>query len=92
MITDATKDYSASQDLVAHRKVSQPLGVSPYWVCIDVTYLQRGVRVQRNLDTHSAMLLEEVTTKDGDQTIEPTFVVAGTLVHSNLPPILSKDQ
>lgn len=46
-----------------------------------------------DMDTNSAMLLETVLNAyDEEEIVEPTFVVAGTMVQYKLPPIRSRSQ
>lgn len=49
--------------------------------------------VDKKTDATSAILLETcVNDAKQEETIEPTFVLAGILVQCNLPPIRSRNQ
>ncbi|EIM79203.1 uncharacterized protein STEHIDRAFT_163870 [Stereum hirsutum FP-91666 SS1] len=57
------------------------------------SYGKRNIHVEKKKDGHSAILVEtNVDENDQQETIEPSFVLAGILVQSNLPPIRTQNQ
>lgn len=89
------RDYDTSQDLVWYGKVRQNTahGVSFKTQDSPPVPNQRTIQVDKKANANSAILLETIwDEQDKEDVVEPTFVVAGIMVKSKLPPVRTKNQ